>query len=46
MEKERGVDKKMESQASVSFFFLVQKISQNFALCTCPKPKVDVFDPK
>ena len=27
-------------------FFLVQKLSQNFALCTCLKPKVDLFDPE
>ena len=34
----------MKSQASV--FFFVQKLSQNFALYACLKPKVELFDPE
>ena len=36
--------KKMKSQASVFFFCL--KTTPNSPLCTCPKPKVDLFDPE
>ena len=47
-EKEQGV--KVRKQKVKLFFFLcvcvcVQK-SQNFALCACPKSKVDLFDPE
>ena len=34
-----------EKKVNIRFFFLIQKLSQIFALCACLKPKVDFFDP-